>query len=426
MRQCSHITQLLTFFVKEENRRVGGYLLIILIFIGFSGCYPQSTETFSTQQKRDFLEHYWSRPLDPQGNPPPPFNSIETALNPATCGNCHPTQWTDWQKSLHRRAMGAGILGQLVNLPTEATEEHQVCLRCHAPLNEQAKSLMTLLSHNTVNNMETPLHEQGVMCAVCHLREFQWYGPPRQDGSQPNGDLTQFPHNAWQSHPAFSDSQFCAACHQFKQDEYTLNGKLLENTYQEWQQSRYQKEGITCQKCHLPQRRHLWRGIHDPDMTKTGIDIQVQNFKISTTHISAELSIKNSGTGHYFPTYVTPKVIVQGYQENQQGQPLSHTLQQYVIHRQVTIDLSEEISDTRLAPDEQLSFYYYAQIDSKATALIFYIRVEPDAFYTEFYQTLLEQKLAGMGQQLIEQAFKDSQKSMYTLYLNKLPLATNH
>lgn len=391
------------------------YLLIILIFV--NSCH-QSEPTVTNQ---DFLEQYWARPLAPQGQPPA-FHSVEMALNPATCGQCHSTQWHDWQKSLHRRAMGAGVLGQLIHLPASAVEAQQTCLHCHAPLFEQAQSLTALLSHTTTDLIEFPLHEQGVICAVCHLREFQWYGPPRQEGSQPSHDSNQFPHNGWQSHPAFSDSQFCAACHQFKPDGYALNGKLLENTYEEWQQSRYSKKGVTCQKCHLPQRRHLWRGIHDPVMTKTGVTIQVQDFKVTTDHVTAQLKITNDGTGHFFPTYVTPKITVKIYQENQQSQLLSHTLQQEIMGRQVSIDLSEEIADTRLAPEEQRLFNYAMLKDAQAIALVFDIQVAPDAFYTEFYRTLLEQESVDIDKTLIEQAFKESQASIFTLYLKKLPL----
>ena len=42
-----------------------------------------------------------------------------------------------------------------------------------------------------------------------------------------------------------------------------LNGKPLENTYEEWRKSPAARRGLQCQNCHMPDRRHLWRGIHD-------------------------------------------------------------------------------------------------------------------------------------------------------------------
>ncbi|MBA7466455.1 hypothetical protein ES707_01639 [subsurface metagenome] len=44
-----------------------------------------------------------------------------------------------------------------------------------------------------------------------------------------------------------------------------------ENTLVEWEQSPAARNGMTCQSCHMPQRRHLWRGIHDPDMVRSGL-----------------------------------------------------------------------------------------------------------------------------------------------------------
>ncbi len=63
----------------------------------------------------------------------------------------------------------------------------------------------------------------------------------------------------------FWKSDFCAVCHQFSPDQ-AINGKLLENTVEGWRQSPQAAAGQTCQSCHMPSRRHLWRGIHDPDM----------------------------------------------------------------------------------------------------------------------------------------------------------------
>ena len=73
--------------------------------------------------------------------------------------------------------------------------------------------------------------------------------------------------------PACLSSEFCQSCHQFAPDGLALNGKLLENTYAEWKASRFAREGVQCQDCHMPDRRHLWRGIHDPAMVRSGLTI---------------------------------------------------------------------------------------------------------------------------------------------------------
>ena len=62
-----------------------------------------------------------------------------------------------------------------------------------------------------------------------------------------------------------SQVRILQSCHQFTPDGFALNGKLLETTYNEWKASRFAREGVQCQDCHMPDRRHRWRGIHDPD-----------------------------------------------------------------------------------------------------------------------------------------------------------------
>ncbi len=253
------------------------------------------------------------------------------------------------------------------------------------------------------------------------MRGYQRYGPPRRDGSTPD-PAAALPHDGWISSPAFEDSRFCATCHQFTKDEYALNGKLLENTYEEWKASRYAREGKTCQSCHMPERRHLWRGIHDPEMVKAGVTIAVRAVEVTRNGVAGTLVIKNTGTGHHFPTYVTPQVIVEAYQEGPAGKVIGGTLQQLVIGRSVTLDLSAELADTRIAADEEKSFDYRAPVNPRAAQLVFRVRVEPDAFYTGFYRSLLKDKQAGKGEKLIRQALRDSLASQFTIYTSRHPL----
>ena len=361
--------------------------------------------------------------MQPQGIPPAHFSPLEASLDPRSCGTCHAAQFNDWKQSRHSQAMGPGIMGQLINMSPDAAEEHQDCIRCHAPLKEQADSLVASLAAAPgafllrAPRAERPLHEQGLVCAACHMRGYQRYGPPRADGSKPEPGA-QLPHNGWIGSAAFEDSRFCAACHQFEKDGFALNGKLLENTHEEWKASRHAREGKTCQSCHMPERRHLWRGIHDPEMVRAGVTIDAAPAKLVSGSITATLTIKNTGTGHHFPTYVTPKVVAEAYQENARGERLKGTLREYVIARQVAPDLSAELADTRIAPDEQAVFEYRVPLKTGAAALVFRVRVEPDAFYTEFYRSLLEGKQAGTGQKLIQQALADSLASHFTFYVS--------
>lgn len=400
--------------------------LIGILAVALAACGDAAVVPLPAPEIEKFLDAHWARPIAPQGKPPARFTSIEAALDPNSCGTCHVAQFNDWRGSLHARAMGPGLLGQLANMNAGARDEHQECIRCHAPLAEQADSLVAALASgqglaDAPQDAPPPLHQHGMMCAACHVRGHQRYGPPRRDGSQA-GDPVKLPHGGWISHAAFGDSRFCATCHQFPKDGFALNGKMLENTYEEWKASHYAREGKTCQLCHMPDRRHLWRGIHDPELVKAGVTIDVKPARIQSGVVSATLTIRNTGTGHYFPSYVTPKVVAEVYQESAGGQVLKGTLSEYIIARHVSPDLSEEIADTRIAPDEQALLDYRVRLHRDAASLVYRVRVEPDAFYTGFYRSLLAGKQAGKGEQLIRKAFNDSISSAYTLYQLRQPV----
>jgi len=301
--------------------------------------------------------------------------------------------------------MGPGVLGQLVALDGAERED---CQRCHAPLQEQS-------------DPRSALFLEGLVCAGCHVRNNRVYGPARRDGSAPAA-AEGLPHGGWSASPAFADSRFCATCHQFEPDGYALNGKLLENTYEEWRASRHAREGRSCQSCHMPDRRHLWRGIHDPDMTRGAITVQADRFQIEAGEIHATWQLANTGAGHFFPTYVAPQVIVSMRQETADGTALDGTLQEHVIARRVTADLGAELSDTRIAPDEKRVLDYRAKRHPRAARLAFQIRVEPDAFYAELYRSLLEDRSTGTGREQIAQALRNSLASPYTLYAERRAL----
>jgi len=359
------------------------------------------------------LARHWKRPLAHQSAAP---------LEPAGCGGCHPAQHADWRRSLHSRAMGPGVSGQLMPGANEAADPGQ-CTMCHAPLAEQALALAAA-------NPQTPqqgLHADGLTCAGCHLREGRVYGPARRDGTAPGQDAAKGPHGGWTAAPAFEDARFCAACHQFDRDGYALNGKLLENTYEEWRASPHSARGQSCQSCqscHMPERRHLWRGIHDPDMVRQALTIELPRPSIRNGEgVVADFVVRNTGAGHHFPTYVTPKVFLEAYQEGGAGRMLPGTLRAREISRDVTPDLSREIADTRIPAGGHVVFDYRAPYSPGASALVFRVRVDPDAFYRGVYEDLLARRAAGQGDALIRQALANANASGFVAYTARVPLA---
>jgi len=376
-----------------------------------------------TDDNAAFLSRHWHRPLAANGPAPDNFSPLEASLSPAACGTCHPRQFDDWRSAVHSHAMSPGLMGQLQAMGPRAREQHQACLQCHAPLAEQEDHLIKSL---IAGRMLPPLADgassaDGLTCAGCHVRGNRRFGPPRQDGSVPAADA-QLPHDGWQETKAFEDSRFCAACHQFEAGGPGLNGKPFENTYAEWRTSRYAREGRSCQSCHMPQRRHLWRGIHDPEMVKSGLSIRDALVATAAGRVAATLTVANTGVGHDFPTYVTPRVEVEIAQQDRHGKLLATTVERHLIARDVSLDLTVERADTRLMPDERRRYAYDRPLDPRATAVVFRITVSPDAFYADFYRATLRDPSFRQGRAAIRAALRRAEASPYELYNARLPL----
>lgn len=237
---------------------------------------------------RDFLVRHWASPIPPQGRAPARFTRVEASLDPQSCGTCHPAQYADWKTSLHAKAMGAGLMGQLVDMVRTDPESALDCQRCHSPLSEQQPKVRRVNTKGEPEFVANPafdrgLQAKGLVCAACHVRQWEWFGPPMRDGTLVSAAPREtLPQNGATRTPAFLSSEFCQGCHQFPDDGFALNGKLLENTYAEWKASPYAREGVQCQDCHMPDRRHLWRGIHDPEMVKQGVMVDLKTSKDRT------------------------------------------------------------------------------------------------------------------------------------------------
>jgi hypothetical protein len=197
-----------------------------------------------------------------------------------------------------------------------------------------------------------------------------------------------------------------------------VNGKLLQDTYAEWKASPFASRGVQCQDCHMPDRRHLWRGIHDPDMVRSGLEITVTpdvGRLPAGGDFALTLEVRSARVGHAFPTYVTPRVILRGEVIGPAGEPVPGTRRETVIAREVEVDLSREFSDTRLAPGQSARLRYAGRADGTDRRLRLRVIVEPDAFYTRFFETLLAQG-AGRGEGLVREALEASRRSPFTIF----------
>lgn len=386
----------------------------------------------SGEDQLTFLRSYWQLPIPLQGKAPDRFSPLEASLDPEHCGICHQKQYEEWKTSLHAKTMGPGPFGQTLDLIESDPETALLCYSCHAPLMEQQEKQRLKAPRGEMALVDNPffdgkLQKKGLVCAACHVRNHERFGPPKRDGTLTSiFPREQLPHNGVTRTPAFLRAEFCKGCHQFPEDGYALNGKLLENTYNEWKASPYAKQEIQCQDCHMPDRKHLWRGIHDPEMVKKGVTIQVKTgrprYRVGET-IRAILTVENTGVGHYFPTYVTPKVMIRAELIDPNGQLVSGSVQEEVIGREVTLDLSREIYDTRIPPKGMYRFTYIKKIDRRNLKLKVSVVVFPDHFYTRFFEAVLAGDQVVKGRKLLEEALKATRRSPFTIFEQEIQVS---
>jgi hypothetical protein len=397
-------------------------LLLVLFPVAAAG--GDGTPRPRPRVDRAFLARHWKLPIAPQGRAPAQWPALERSLEPESCGTCHPLQFGDWKTGIHARSMGPGIRGQLVDMMRTDPASARTCPTCHAPLAEQSAEIPSARGVVVNPAFDPALRERGVVCASCHVRGHRRFGPPRRDGSLASGSpRAALPHGGVTRNPTFLASEFCAGCHQFAPDGFAVNGKLVQNTFEEWKASPAARDGVQCQDCHMPDRRHLWRGIHDPEMVKSGLDIDVAvtSGDRAPGEVSATLLIRTTRVGHFFPTYVTPQVVARIELTDLEGVVVAGSVEERAIGRAVTLDLTQEIADTRIPPGGRFELEYRRPVDRSAQRLRATVTVFPDHFYTGFFEALLASG-AGAGTAQIREALAETRRSPFVIFAREVVL----
>ena len=174
----------------------------------------------------------------------------------------------------------------------------------------------------------------------------------------------------------------------------------------------------------MPDRRHRWRGIHDADMVRSGLTITAKagaaRYRPGDVAL-VSLRVTSSRIGHAFPTYVTPRVVLSAELIDGAGQVVAGSRREQVIGREVALDLSRELSDTRLSPGKSATLMYRVKVESAGMRARVAVVVEPDAFYAAFFETLLRQG-AGRGEAQIREALEAARRSPFSVFERELPL----
>ncbi len=306
----------------------------------------------------------FGQPIAPQGPPPSTLAPAQASLSAKQCGRCHAKQVGEWTGSIHSLAAGPGLLAQIDHALSKP--EAASCRRCHAPLAEQADDLA--------------LRSEGIQCAGCHVRQWTRHGPPNVSPS-----LLPLPGYPLQTMELYERGDFCMTCHQLP-PRTAVNGKPLLNTYKEWLEGPYMKRGVQCQHCHMPNREHAFKGIHDRETFRQGFELFAQAVRNADT-VTVLAEIANVGAGHYLPTTPTPAVYVT-IELLDDGKVVASSV--YTIKRGIYYDGKawHETSDTRIPPGETRSIARAWKV--RATQARVTIEVHPDAFYETIYAQRLQ------------------------------------
>ncbi len=332
---------------------------------------------------------YWTLPVPAQGG----------ALSSASCAACHTAQFTDWSGARHAVAMGPGVWAQMNDQP----ELREMCATCHTPLRDQWA--------------DPYLQADGVGCSGCHSRASRKFGPPpRPTTIAPLVARYPAPHGAVNTRDFFESVDFCAGCHQFAEGRAPrVNGAFLQNTVEEWRASRAAREGKTCQTCHMPERRHLFRGIHDPETVRGGVQWTFDARRVGDS-VESRMTLTNTDTGHAFPTYIVPEVWMRIQLANRYG--AGPVVAERLIARRVAFARGQwtELGDTRLRQDERATLDFAGAMPPGTVAVVGTVFVRPDAYHVDSLASHLRDTTSPASRRLYEEALAEMKNSGYVLF----------
>jgi cytochrome c554/c'-like protein len=251
------------------------------------------------------------------GYTPPPLFRREVNLQQATtCKTCHLGITEQWEKSAHSKAERSQnlLFGRMYFSSLKATRGGTFlnCGPCHEA---------TTYVNQDFNFIRDISHE-GVTCVFCHMVS----APGPSTGTPPfELDLNHYygsirnpvPTNAHASEVStyLRTSGFCGGCHAYKNQ----NGVTISDTYAEWKASKYAKQGVSCQTCHMPGQpgRVSYLGPSRPKVPDHTFSAQVaeraqpgpsvtlalRGTKITSgDSLSLSAVVTNTGWGHSLPT----------------------------------------------------------------------------------------------------------------------------
>ncbi len=322
--------------------------------------------------------------------------------DPAGCGSCHETIFTEWKGSMHANSTKfADPVHSAVHdafsaaMEADGGKANYHCANCHTPT---ADNMSALMKGEAAPNPEDRTNVQGVTCSFCHMSDEVLEGGKFNsylvtEGIKGASGASGAPHGAvkWSFGHAY---EMCLGCHGKK---ISGKGGVV---------CSMAEEGIAdCIPCHMPETTggpagtsqkdthafHGMHGGHQEDMIRKGAKLALS---ASDGMLTVTLTNPNP---HYFPStnplrvaYVrvevhneTGAVIFSNFTEDPAEDPDAVLMKVFGAGEKTGVPSWEAESvarDTRLKPGEDRALTYRLPEGAKSvSAKLFYRLVPPKA-----------------------------------------------
>ncbi len=258
-------------------------------------------------------------------------------FQPSTGCGCHSALVDQWSESMHAKALSDPLYIYKRDEANKATDGTLgiFCDTCHGQVAVMSGEIADLEN-------ASPQSREGVTCDFCHqvTGTLTPIGNTSQVVELDGTKRAQFddavsPVHATAYSQFHETAEFCGACHNV--DHPGDPSLHLEATYTEWKEGPYAEEGIVCQDCHMtpgpgvvkpnpgtaagggPQREHIYLmtfaggnvGLGDAVLAEerlkaaATVEVDVAEIQERGSSANVEVTITNSGAGHYLPTGLT-------------------------------------------------------------------------------------------------------------------------
>jgi len=173
----------------------------------------------------------------------------------------------------------------------------------------------------------------------------------------------------------------------------------------------------------MPQRQHLWKGIHDEAMTRSALTVNLGIEQVTDGENIVYADVINSGAGHHFPTYLVPEVLLSLEYVDALGEVTQ--LARHVLAWRANLALTKEVFDQRLASGESL------RVNSNPVSLglegriRLRVSVAPRQHYVRTFETYLKANAKNLDDEtrgLLEQAISEAKAAEYDFIAADQPM----